>query len=57
MNMNEFIINCITISISISLSNLLVQYIIEIYIRKPTFVTLAEYNAKMAMIDLKLNLV
>jgi hypothetical protein len=55
--MNEFIINCITISLSISLSNLLVQYIIEVYIRKSTFVTLAEYNAKMTMIDMKLNLV
>jgi hypothetical protein len=49
--MNELILNCIVISLSISVSNLVVQYIIEVYIRKPTFVTLDEYHTKMAMID------
>jgi len=51
--MNEFILNCIVISLSISLSNLLVQYIIEVRIRKTTYVTLAEFNAKMAELDLR----
>ena len=27
------------------------QYIIEVYIRKTTYVTLSEYNLKMKMID------
>jgi len=52
--MNEIILNCLTISLSISLSNLCVQYIIEVYIRKPTFVTLAEYNIKMRLIETQL---
>ena len=49
--MNDIILNCMIISFSISVSNLVAQYIIEVYIRKPTFVTLAEYNAKMKIID------
>ncbi len=52
--MNDLILNCLTISLSISVSNLVVQYIIEMYIRKPSFVTLAEYNTKMAMIETQL---
>lgn len=52
--MNEFILNCIIISASISISNILSQYIIEVYIRRPTFVTLAEYHEKMNTIDVKL---
>jgi hypothetical protein len=51
--MNDLIINCIVISLSISLSNLVVQYIIEVWIRKTTYVTLAEFNAKMALLDLR----
>ena len=49
--MNELILNCLVISISISVSNLVAQYIIEIYIRKTTYVTLAEYNLKMAQLE------
>ncbi len=49
--MNDLILNCIVISLSISVSNLVVQYIIEVHIRKQNFVTLAEYNTKMIMID------
>jgi len=52
--MNEFILNCIIISASISISNILSQYIIEVYIRRPTFVTLAEYHEKMKWVDVKL---
>jgi hypothetical protein len=52
--MNEIILNCLTISLSISMSNLIVQYIIEVYIRKSTFVTLAEYNTKIAVIETQL---
>lgn len=52
--MNEFILNCIIISASISVSNILSQYIIEVYIRRPTFVTLTEYHEKMKWIDVKL---
>jgi len=55
--MNLFIVNCLVISVSISVSNVISQYIIETYIRKPTFVTLAEYHAKMKMIDNQLQLV
>lgn len=53
--MNSFILNCIIISASISVSNIISQYIIEVYIRRPTFVTLAEYHEKMNMIDVKLS--
>lgn len=49
--MNEVILNCLAISLSISVSNLIVQYIIEIYIRKNTYVTLAEYNLKMTYLE------
>jgi hypothetical protein len=52
--MNEFILNCIILSASISISNILSQYIIEVYIRRPTFVTLAEYHEKMKWVDVKL---
>ena len=53
--MNSFILNCIIISASISVSNIISQYIIEVYIRRHTFVTLAEYHEKMNMIDVKLS--
>jgi len=49
--MSEFILNCIVISISISLSNIVSQYIIEVYIRKQTYVTLSEYHEKMKFIE------
>jgi hypothetical protein len=52
--MNDFLLNCIIISTSISVSNIISQYIIEVYIRRPTFVTMAEYHEKMKWIDLKL---
>ena len=51
--MNEIILNCLAISLSISVSNLIVQYVIEIYIRKNTYVTLAEYNLKMTHLESK----
>jgi hypothetical protein len=51
--MNDFILNCIIISLAISTSNIISQYIIEVYIRRPTFVTLVEYNEKMKSIDEK----
>ena len=48
--MNDLIINCIVISLSISLSNLVVQYIIEVYIRKTTYVTMAEFELQMKLL-------
>lgn len=51
--MNELIVNCIVISLSVSLSNLVVQYIIEVWIRKTNYVTLAEFHAKMEMLELR----
>lgn len=53
--MNDFILNCVVISISISLSNIVSQYIIEVYIRKQTYVTLSEYHEKMKMMNVQLN--
>lgn len=55
--MNDFILNCIIISTSISVSNIISQYIIEVYIRRHTFVTLSEYHEKMKRVDVKLELV
>lgn len=55
--MKELLLNCIVISMSISLSNIVSQYIIEVYIRRPTFVTLTEYHEKMKSLEEKLTTV
>jgi hypothetical protein len=55
--MKELLLNCIVISMSISLSNIVSQYIIEVYIRRPTFVTLEEYHEKMKSLEEKLTIV
>ena len=53
--MNDFILNGLVISFSISISNLVVQYIIERYIRKTTYVTLSEHHLTLKHLEEKLD--
>ena len=47
----DFILNCMIISVSISVSNIISHYIIETYIRKHRFVTMDEFNEKIKSIE------
>ncbi len=40
--MNDFIMNSLVVSVSICISNIFAQYVIETYIRKTKFVTREE---------------
>jgi|LauGreDrversion4_2_1035121.scaffolds.fasta_scaffold01700_20 hypothetical protein len=53
--MNDIILNCLVISFSISISNLVAQYIIERYIRKTTYVTLSEHHLTLKQLEEKID--
>lgn len=50
----SFIVNCIIISMSVSVSNIVSNYIIETYIKRHVYVTMVEFREKINVLEAKI---